>query len=34
VALEYHESLAQGCAVSQRWVKLPRPDDEPRQMSL
>src|SRR5919112_2059678 len=34
VALEYHESLTQGCAGSQRWVKLPRPKDERRQMAL
>src|SRR5215203_1688191 len=34
VALEYHESLTQGRAVSQRRVKLPRPKDEPRQMAL
>jgi hypothetical protein len=27
VALEYHESLTQGCAGSQRRVKLPRPKD-------
>src|SRR5215204_5697711 len=34
VALEYHESLPQGCAVSQRWVKLARPKDQRRQMAL
>jgi hypothetical protein len=34
VALEYHESLTQGCPGSQRWVKLPRPKDERRQMAL
>src|SRR5215211_1130720 len=34
VALEYHESRPQGCAGPQRRVKLPRPKDERRQMSL
>jgi hypothetical protein len=34
VALEYHESLTQGCPGSQRRVKLARPDDKPRQMAL
>ena len=34
VALEYHESLPQGCPGSQRWVKLPRPKDQRRQMAL
>jgi hypothetical protein len=34
VALEYHDSLTQGCPGSQRRVELPRPKDERRQMSL
>src|SRR5215208_1332458 len=34
VALEYHESLPQGCPGSQRWLKLARPKDQRRQMAL
>ena len=34
VALEYHHSLAQGCALSQRRLKLPRPKNEPRQLAM
>src|SRR5215210_5408427 len=34
VALEHHDSLPQGRASSQRWLKLARPKDEPCQMAL
>ncbi len=34
VALEYHDSLAQGCARSHRRVKLPRPNNEACQLAV